>query len=179
MAEIKIEMTEKDFERLTTNSTFWADYWDQTWQEQVVTDGRFENSDGPYDKLPDSAWKMAYWAGEDWAHVMMIRSFLAANGYRCEVLWDQEDDDPQYVVLTNYVGKTWRDFEKREREAEKATGLLRKQLVSSDKFGGLGEVLGFNFAEPEMRVSVRVPNSTPPIQTFNVSDLRSAPSINT
>lgn len=168
---ITIDMDESDFERLTTNMTRWAESWDESWEGQVE-EGRFEHSTEKYDTPPRSDWVMAYWAGDDWTHVMLCRAFLAAKGYEYEVMWDQTDQDPEYVILTSYVTKTWRDLEWQQRQAEEDTGIMRGDLVVSDDFGGLGKVTGFNFAQPKLQVLVRIPNGEPPIQVFPVNRVR-------
>lgn len=169
---IQITMGDSDFERLTTNSTKWAESWTSSWEEHVLS-GRFEHSTERYDTPPRSDWAMAYWVGDDWTHVMLCRAFLLSRGFECEALWDGTVEDPEYVILTNYVTQTWRDMEERERQAEKDSGIMRGDLVEGNDFGGLGEVVGHSFAaERELQVLVRVPNGEPPIQWYLVDRVR-------
>lgn len=107
--QIMIEMTEDDFDRLTTTSMKWAGEgvpgWDgPDWREQAE-DGRFEPLEGNPLALPGMGWRWAFWM-ERWADVMFARAFLDAQGHACEVLWDQVDDG-QYVVLSDYTTPGW------------------------------------------------------------------------
>lgn len=106
---IELEMTEKDFERLSTTSMRWGNSW-------AAHDGRFEHMTKSYDTPPSYRWAMAYWVGEDWSHVMLCRAFLASQGHDFEVMWDKADPG-EYVILTDYMTASWAKHEGTKGEA--------------------------------------------------------------
>lgn len=101
-------MTERDFERMTDNSTRWGDDWRRH-------DGRFENSDKKHDTPPSYDWEMAYWLGDNAAAVPLCRSFLTAQGFESELLWDMAEHPNGelmgYVLLTDYMTASWAKHE--------------------------------------------------------------------
>lgn len=118
--KITIDMTDEDFERLTTTSTSWADSWDRkgtrtdgrdvSWRRQVA-DGRFEHSQKDFETEPESHWLVAYWVGPEWINVLMCRSFLDGLGYEYEILLDlahEEGQMPEYLILTDYLAPAWK-----------------------------------------------------------------------
>lgn len=136
MPKITIDMSDEDFERLTSNSTSWADSWnnpgrradgiDVSWRRHVE-DGRFEHSQKHFETEPASHWLTAYWVGPEWLNVMMCRSFLEQQGFEFEILLDlgtavayepaTEDKPekqgrmPDYVILTDYLSPVWKKSE--------------------------------------------------------------------
>ncbi|MFJ1700468.1 hypothetical protein ACIOHC_36355 [Streptomyces sp. NPDC088252] len=103
MPLISIEMDEHDFQRLTRTSMRWGRSW-------AVQAGRFEHTTKSFDTAPSWDWKMAYWVGEDWANVMLVRSFLKAMGADFEVVWDMaENPDMSYLILTDFETESWKN----------------------------------------------------------------------
>lgn len=92
---ITITMDANDFNRLVDVSMLW--HGGHGWRDQP---GRFEPVDG--EPPVNTTWARAYWVGDHWLSVMVIRSYLASLGEPCEVLWDMAEDAAEYVVLTNY-----------------------------------------------------------------------------
>lgn len=99
--EISMYMNDADMDALCSSSMMW----DDTWSGQV-TDGRFEHATARYDQAPSYKWARAYWVGESWANVMLIRAYLGHMGHTYEVLWDQATSE--YVMLTNYTTASMR-----------------------------------------------------------------------
>ena len=71
----------------------------------TISPGRFEGSaDG--EANTDWDWSAIYWLGRDYTAVILARAFLAAYGYRYEVLWDTSRpmDRPQrgWCIITDY-----------------------------------------------------------------------------
>lgn len=106
---VPITLDADDVERLIQTSTEWG----PRWREH---DGRFEHTAGRYDAAPSYAWRMAHWVGPDWAPVVLVRSWLDAHGYPCEVVWDLADGEDipgrdergdGYVVLTDWATPAW------------------------------------------------------------------------
>lgn len=102
---ISIDMTERDFERITDNSTYWAKYGEESWVEQQ---DRFETE-------PDEAlsfdWEMIYWVGNNGTAVILAKAYLAAIGHGCQIVWDIADQGNNecrgYAVLTNFKDSGW------------------------------------------------------------------------
>lgn len=98
-----VTMNEQDFERLCTVSMRWAG---QQWEAQA---GRFEHPTERGEPQANWDWpgwqlRMAYWAGDSWVNVILMRSYLAVMGHGCEILWDLATDDAigEYIILTDY-----------------------------------------------------------------------------
>ena len=102
--EITIRMDEEDFEQLSHDSMRWcgadgANDW-------VTQAGRFELHGGDH----EINWQYTYvfWLGEEWASVLLARSYLEAAGQSCQILWDlAENPGPSWVILTDYVTALW------------------------------------------------------------------------
>ena len=169
--EVKIEMTDDDFDRLTTNSTHWASAWAQSWEDQVLDDERFEFVTVTPTGVSISHWAMAYWAGDNWLSVVLMRSYLTAAGHNCEVLFDLGEPS-EYVILTDYVTRSWRDIEEAMREAEGRAGVSRGDLVKGDDFSGLGKVISVVLKGAQPEVAVKIPNGAPPVQFFPAERVR-------
>ena len=94
---VVISMEADDFERLLKSSADRA--------AMTIGPGRFEaGADGEVNA--DWDWSVIYWLGHDYAAVILARAFLAAYGYRYEVLWDTSRpmDRPQrgWCIITDY-----------------------------------------------------------------------------
>lgn len=107
-----ITMNEDDFERLSTTSMQWAG---QQWEAHAAA-GWFEHATAEGEPQSNRDWpgwqyKMAYWTGDSWVTVMLMRSYLAGIGQDCEILWDPATDDAvgEYIILTNYETKRWKN----------------------------------------------------------------------
>jgi hypothetical protein len=87
-------MTAEDAERLPVTSMEWGGDW-------ASHDGRFESvkTDGT---APSYRFGHAYWMETGAAAYVLFTSFIAAYGFKYEVLWDLADDGG-YVVLTDWV----------------------------------------------------------------------------
>lgn len=70
-----------------------------------ITPGRLEAGTGG-EVNADWDWTTIYWLGDNYAAVILARAFLAAYGYRYEVLWDTShpmDQPPRgWCILTDY-----------------------------------------------------------------------------
>jgi hypothetical protein len=97
---VVIQMDAEDFGRLLKGSADRA--------VMKISPGRFAaGRDGEVRIMPpDWDWTTIYWLGHDYAAVILARAFLAAYGYRYEVLWDTSApmDRPQrgWCILTDY-----------------------------------------------------------------------------
>ena len=94
---VVIQMDAADFEHLLRESADRA--------AMTIGPGRFEaGTDGEVNA--DWDWSVIYWLGRDYAPVILARAFLAAYGYKYEVLWDTAApmDQPQrgWCILTDY-----------------------------------------------------------------------------
>ena len=90
---ITIQMSESDFDGLTTNSTNWSPYAD-SW---IAQDGRFE-------PLPDyRKFLRAYWF-ENYSDLILARSYLFANGFDSTTHYDGAEDEDCHVLLTDFGG---------------------------------------------------------------------------
>lgn len=93
---IVIHMEPDDFEHLLKTSYGRA--------AMTIYPGRFDSPGGEVNA--DWDWSVIYWLGHDYAAVIFARAFLAAYGYRYEVLWDtsaQMDQPPRgWCILTDY-----------------------------------------------------------------------------
>jgi hypothetical protein len=96
MSAIVIEMTSEDAERLAVTSMEWGNHW-------ASHDGRFE-SVRVESEAPSYRWGRAYWLESGAAAYILFTSYLTAQGFRHEVLWDLADDGG-YVVLTDWIGE--------------------------------------------------------------------------
>lgn len=163
MTVVTLEMTDEDFERLTVSAMAWG----ASWREQVE-DGRFEHSQKPGDAQPQLHWAMAYWVGDNWLTVMMIRAYLDAIDQGYEVVWDQADE-PEYVILTDFKTERTRATDRRFREAEEFTGLRPGTLVAVEGHEGAAEVFSLAYDRHEdadnyaaWKVRVRLPGALQP-----------------
>ena len=96
---VLIYMNDRDFERLTETSTYWADYsrhWDKNRD-------RFETEAG---EAISFEWKTAYWVGTSGTAVILAKSYLATMGHDYQIVWDlashENGESSGWVVLTNY-----------------------------------------------------------------------------
>jgi len=94
---VVIHMEPEDFEHLLKESADRA--------VMKIGPGRFEaGQDGEVNA--DWDWSVIYWLGHDYAAVILARAFLAAYGYKYEVLWDTSRpmDRPVrgWCILTDY-----------------------------------------------------------------------------
>jgi hypothetical protein len=187
MAQIVLDMTADDFQRLTVNSTNWADSWAQSWRGQLIDDGRFEHvstiRSGAF--VPTSNWRVGYWVERDWSHVMLCRAFLASEGHDCEILFDlaggkqvnEIDGEPifegEYVILTDFLSPVWVESAARTARLEAQYKLETGTQVESNQFEGTAELLDFSTADPKgVRVLVRLPEPAEPrIVTLPVNDV--------
>jgi hypothetical protein len=96
MSAIVIEMTSEDAERLAVTSMEWGNHW-------ASHDGRFE-SVRVESEAPSYRWGRAYWLESGAAAYILFTSYLTAQGFRHEILWDLADDGG-YVVLTDWIGE--------------------------------------------------------------------------
>ncbi|TKK84639.1 hypothetical protein FDA94_28840 [Herbidospora galbida] len=107
---VPVVMSSRDFELLTMQSTLWATSYEDTWADQIE-DGRFEvvMAEG---EEPQAHWETAFWVENNWANVLLAKSWLAANGYGYEVLGDLRDIDEghaPFVILSDFVPEIWRE----------------------------------------------------------------------
>ncbi|SFQ30689.1 hypothetical protein SAMN05421854_110196 [Amycolatopsis rubida] len=99
MPSITITMDESDFVQLWTVHTAWSG---AGWRDHA----------GPFEAVGAGTveyhWEQAYWTGDNWPAVMLLRSFLASIGHDCQVVVDTTDDPAYhgYVVLTDYLDPT-------------------------------------------------------------------------
>jgi hypothetical protein len=109
-----MKITERHFQRLTTDSTTWG----ENWRKQ---EGRFENhteGSGIYDP-PSYSWKIAYWL-EGSTALVLADLFLTQEGHPFEVLWDKvPNPEPQWLIVTNYLALHWQ-----KRVGTKVNGML-------------------------------------------------------
>lgn len=105
MATVNIQMDGDDFDRLSSVAMPWAQYYtrpdgspDGGWSEQIQK-GRFVARDGT-DQI-GSDHHVAFWF-ENWASVILARSYLQELGYQYQVLSDEIGDGLPWVVLTSY-----------------------------------------------------------------------------
>lgn len=94
-----ITMTQKDFRHICTTAMKWAESHSKSqWKME-----RFENyTEGTeVDQGPEKTWKFAYWVGEEYLPVILVKSFLAEQGYPCEVVWDM-GRPAEWLILTDY-----------------------------------------------------------------------------
>ncbi len=96
MNAIVIEMTSDDAESLAVTSMEWGNHW-------ASHDGRFE-SVKTKSEAASYGWLRAYWLESGAASYILFTSYLTANGFDHEVLWDLAEDGG-YVVLTDWVGE--------------------------------------------------------------------------
>jgi hypothetical protein len=96
MNSVLIQMTAEDAERLAVTSMAWGNDW-------ASHDGRFE-SVRVKGAVPSYRWGRAYWLESGAAAYILFTSYLTANGFDHEVLWDLVDDCG-YVVLTDWQGE--------------------------------------------------------------------------
>ena len=101
---VRIYMNERDFERLTESSTFWADYAESHWTKNQ---SRFETEEG---EDLSFKWKNAYWVGCSGTAVILAKSYLATMGHDYQILWDldsyENGESSGWVVLTDYQAGT-------------------------------------------------------------------------
>lgn len=102
---MNIEMSERDFDRLSDNSMRWSG---TDWQAQ---EDRFETSDN---RLEEINWdfKMAYWIGDNPAAIILAREYVRNLGFDSQILWDMaeyaENEYYGYVLLTDYETESWK-----------------------------------------------------------------------
>ena len=96
MSAVLIEMTAEEAERLAVTSMAWGNDW-------ASHDGRFENVKVK-GAAPSYRWARAYWLESGAAAYILFTSYLTANGFDHEVVWDLVEDGG-YVVLTDWVGE--------------------------------------------------------------------------
>lgn len=90
---ITIEMSERDFERLTQTSAPWREsLWEQRNRYEAAEDDR-----PPY-AMPSHDWATAHWV-KDAAALILARAYLAAAGHRTESWWDMVA--LEYMILTD------------------------------------------------------------------------------
>ena len=95
---MQIVMDDEDFNWLCNDKMPWAG--EKGWQQES-REGRFSASGaGP----PAFHWKIGYWVGPDYVAVILAKSFLAAKGFPCEVIFDNTRGE--WVILTDY-DYTW------------------------------------------------------------------------
>ncbi|MEU0937215.1 hypothetical protein [Embleya sp. NPDC005971] len=91
---IVMAMSPSDFSRLCQDGQPWRTAAPHDPHRFVVVD------DAP--ELADH-WARAYWVGDNWISVMLIRSYLEARGHKFQIVHDDTDiTHAGYVVLTNY-----------------------------------------------------------------------------
>ena len=92
-----LEFTMADFETLTNGSM-------RSFFNHPDQSGRFETiSDGPTPTV-DAGYVM-YWTGENALTALVAEKLLKSAGYEVHRLWDMaENPDPQWCLLTNYMG---------------------------------------------------------------------------
>lgn len=120
--EIIVKMDGHDFEHLFTNSM----QWDQGWSDHVES-GRFEHMQKAHDEKPSYAWAYAYWLGDDWSHVMLCRSFLEANDYGYEILWDLAEPG-EFLLLTHFKSPCWVRSSEREAKHDAEQAAFREEI---------------------------------------------------
>jgi hypothetical protein len=98
--KIRIDMNELDFERITEMSTDWSGYSAKHW---VKKRNRFETEAG---ENLSFEWNTAYWVGCSGTAVILAKSYLASQGYECQIVWDlglhENGEAFGWIVLTNY-----------------------------------------------------------------------------
>lgn len=94
---VVVHMEPDDFERLLKEKC--------TNPVMRIDPGRFEAGENG-EVNADWDWSVICWLGRDYAAVILARAFLAAYGYRYEVLWDtaaRMDQPPRgWCILTDY-----------------------------------------------------------------------------
>jgi hypothetical protein len=118
---VKLVLDDQDFEHLTQNSMQWGDG-GPDWK-QKIRDGRFElyggSDGGPPVQWPSAHWKYAYWVGDSYGGLILVRAFLAAWGFDYQAAWDTAEhpngETLGWVILTDYESPVWQ----RARESER------------------------------------------------------------
>jgi hypothetical protein len=87
--DVRIKITADDFNRLWNTHTSWG----YGFSDQLAK-GRFEPVNGEM----STRWKQAYWLGDDYAKVIIARSWLSPDNYA--IIWDRTCGE--YVLLTQY-----------------------------------------------------------------------------
>lgn len=174
--KITLDIDDADFDMLTTESCEWTKLSEERRDEyESVT-----CNDGTNNVTRE--WTYAYWVKEGWTAVVMLRSFLEAQGHEYEIALDLEvaqrtwDEDPhpgQWVILTDYASDVYQRNITREAWAGEVTGFKVGDQVSSDLFEGVGTVQTYDTSEADViRVVVNAPDLPPADSFFNPVDLR-------
>lgn len=90
MSEIKLHLTEQDFEALVHTSMPWGGHW-------IEQTARFEPA-------PMMTWKYAYWV-DNYATVLLCRAYLTTQRHETQTVWDKAF--ACYLILTDYQTQTW------------------------------------------------------------------------
>ena len=91
MPEVRIILGEEDFVQLWKGRAEWKG--GKEWGDL----SRFE----PSGSVPISReWVYAYWIGECWAYVVLMRSYLVAIGAEYQIANDAEEGE--YMIFTDY-----------------------------------------------------------------------------
>lgn len=91
---MKIRFDENDFEKLCTTS--------MKWDVDLANQERWENlGSASYDL---TYWSFAYWVS-DWAHVILMRSWLDERFHPYDIVWDLATEE--YTILTDYSSPVW------------------------------------------------------------------------
>lgn len=99
-----VVVTEVDFDRLTDMSARWS----PTLDDQMM-DGRFDSIDRSADGYTPVIGHPAYWMGDNYAVVVLAKTFLQGEGHPFIVLWDEvPNPDCQYAIVTPYETPVWR-----------------------------------------------------------------------
>jgi hypothetical protein len=103
---VQILMTDADFDHLSHTAQEWARYSDDNigggWKGHIRA-GRFILHAAPPGEWPALNWKWSYW-GDNYANLILARSYLAARGHDYQVVWD-EGGDGAWGILTDYETK--------------------------------------------------------------------------
>jgi len=104
MMEIRIKLTDADFERLTIFGFGELPF--GGWQEQPH---RWENVETH--AIPSPKWTSYYRYGDSWANVILARAYLEAGRHDYEVVSDVITQERiSYEIFTNFRTTPWRGF---------------------------------------------------------------------
>jgi hypothetical protein len=103
---MELMITAHDFEMLTVGSMDLRQDYEPLYVSQA---DRFENILGAGPGVPPrKAWTYAHWTHNDWADVVLAKSFLIDTGHDFEVFFDYsypDNDRGGYVIFTDYEGR--------------------------------------------------------------------------
>lgn len=108
---ISVQMIPEDAERLWEMALGWSD---MTRPRQLEVAEYFEAlAPLAADADPRATWRRAYWVGESYSELLLLRSYISALGHDYEVFWDPTPCSDMgergtfrgYVILTDWVNE--------------------------------------------------------------------------